>query len=47
MGILRSYLAFHYRRPELLDSFVEYRELYEFAKSEADEIVLKWFKTYG
>lgn len=45
-GLLRSYLAFRYRAPELLTWNREYRELLEFAQEKADALALDWFRSY-
>jgi len=45
-GIVRSYLAFRYRRPEFLRQKFEYEQLYLIAKEKEDQTVLEWYKSF-
>lgn len=45
-GLVRSYLAFQYRAPELLQQNTEYEDLLDFAQQRADALMLEWFQRY-
>lgn len=46
VGLLRSYLAFRYRQPDLLDSNVQYEQLRAYAETVGDAIPLEWLHIY-
>ncbi|MEM7131776.1 MAG: ATP-binding protein [Chloroflexota bacterium] len=46
MGVMRSYLAFRHRRPDLHHFRTKYQELYLLAHELSDELALEWFRIY-
>ncbi|MBV7335147.1 hypothetical protein KFU94_44295 [Chloroflexi bacterium TSY] len=45
-GFIRSYLAFRYRQPDLLNNNIQYEQLRDFSEKIKDELALEWFRVY-